>query len=757
MNKPMTDVSSPTDAGEQRTVGPSIGALAVRETALALPYAPPPAMYPMPGADAESEGGLNTRRLLHALRRRWLPAVVVGSLLASLGAVGVYLFLPRGYEAVVWLRVRSAGTMLGGAGDALDYKAYRKTQIQLLKSPVVLNAALRRPGIASLRTISDEDDPLRWLSDTLEADSQSESEVLQLKLRAPVAEEAAKILNAVTTCYLDDIVNKDRQERLARRDTLEKKYRENQTELRDKKEKANQLAKTLGTRGSEEVETTKSLMREHLSQLRATLYGLKQELRNLEEDMAAAAALRQEDRESDFQADGSSEDGSLEFGQLIENALSRDPDVRSLTERIGQYTDVIQSQSERSARGLNEPAVRRMIAQQRKLVEELSELKERLRPMVIATISGGGGVLARSPAVNKVRHENLQKTIDETQREFDDVTEQVTKLGMASAELDLKRSEIEQLEKVNNQIGLQLETTAIDLTAPSRVTLLEEASVPTSDDALKRVLLSIGAGLVGLLAGAASVIFVEYSRNRLSGPDEIPQAVGLKVVGTIPWIGSSKREREGEYRVAESVDGIRTMLLNSGNRAAPKVILVTSPGEREGKSAVAANLAASIARSEKRTLLIEGSLRNPSVQSALQLDPAAQGMAELLRQEVVDPNAVVQPTQIDGLFAVAAGDCDYDAVVALSKPEFAKIMQSYRDTFDHVVIDAGSIVASADPLIIGQHCDVALLCTMRDVSSIPSISAAVDRIRSAGIRLVGCVVCGTRDADPGWRKRRIAG
>lgn len=762
----MTDAQATIVAGQQAVGSPSAGALSIRETTIAVPQQLPPVMYPGTRMEQDAEGGISGRRLLHALRRRWLPATVLGTLLAVACAVPTYLLLPRGYQAVVWLRVRGSATLLGGGADRGEYEAYRKTQIQLLKSPVVLNAALRRPGIAALRTITDEDDPLRWLETHLEAATQSDSEILQLKLRAPVAEEAAKILNAVTACYLDDIVNQDRKDRLTRRDTLEKKYRDNQTELLAKKESLISLGKTLNSRDSDEVATTKTLTMEQLSHARNLLYEYQREQRELEGELQAAAALKQE------QVDGGNGEGEdsdeLLAGtdDVVEATLSRVPEVQSLEERIIRLGEAIDSQSLRSARGMNEPAVKRMISQKKSLVEQLQRVKERLRPQVEKMLVQSGAdrgtakglsVARLSPALLKVRREMLAKSIDDTQREIDDLTVKVKALGQANADLEIRRADIEQLEAVTRQIGLQLESTAIDLTAPARVMLLEEAAVPNDDEMLKRVLLTALVGLGGLVFGAATVLSIEYARNRLSSPDEIPQAVGLKVVGTIPWIGSSRRERESEYRVAESVDGIRTMLLQgNGVREAPKVILVTSPGEREGKSSLAANLAASIARSDKRTLLVEGSLRNPSVHAALQLDPSVQGIAELLRQEVEDPNSVVQPTQIDGLFAVGSGNCDYDAIAALSRPGLGKIIRSYRETFDHVIIDAGSVHASADPLIFGQHCDVALLAAMRDVSSMPSICAAVDRLRSAGVRIAGCVVCGTREAGPAWKQRRIA-
>lgn len=134
--------------------------------------------------------------------------------------------------------------------------------------------------------------------------------------------------------------------------------------------------------------------------------------------------------------------------------------------------------------------------------------------------------------------------------------------------------------------------------------------------------------------------------------------------------------------------------------------------------------------------------------AALQIDAATPGMAELLRGETTN-NEVVQPTAIDGLFAVTAGAVDYDAITALSRQEFPRIIQGFRDSFDHVIIDAGPVLAYADTLIIGRQSDITILSTMRDVSSVPATVAAVDRLRSAGVRVAGCVLSGVSDSGTG--------
>jgi Mrp family chromosome partitioning ATPase len=119
----------------------------------------------------------------------------------------------------------------------------------------------------------------------------------------------------------------------------------------------------------------------------------------------------------------------------------------------------------------------------------------------------------------------------------------------------------------------------------------------------------------------------------------------------------------------------------------------------------------------------------------------------LLRGDIVNDEAV-QPTSVDGLFAVTGGACDYAAITALSRPDTAKVIKGFRDSFDHVVIDAGPVLNFADSLLLGQQSDVAILATMRDVSRLPLVNSAVDRLRSVGVRVLGTVVNGVSDAAP---------
>jgi len=719
------------------TGDPRAGMLApIRDTMLTT--APGGSMAPAyPAAADPLAGGIDYQRAWHAFRRRWIPALVLALTLGSLAAALTYVFLPRGFEAVAWLRVRDKSGMFGaGMGrDNAEYEAYRKTQVQLIKSPLVLMAALRRPGIDSLGTLKGEEDKVGWLMRNVQVSAPMESEVLQVRLRGEDAREITQIVNAVTNAYLTDVVNKEKTERLRRRDTLEKKYKENMAEVRSRLDVYNNLARSLGTTDSAEVATQRALLLDHLGTLRAQQTQLQRDLALLDAELAVM----------DAKARGEITLEQSVPEEMVDAMVLRDPQFLQLRDKIADIESAVVYQAQRSSRGPNDPAVKKLQEMRDSMLQRLEQRREELKPMIVTQLAMDAagrrtGAAAESPVVLKMRREILARQLDETTKDFDKVADEVKLLGHANADLMARKQEIEQLMKVTDEMGVRLNTSELDIQMPNRVELIEEASVPEGSDRLFRIMLTSLAAGTGLVLGSGAVVAFEYLRDRLSSTDEVTQRIGLRVVGTVPKI--TRKTNPGH--VAECVDGVRTVLMQTG-REAPKVILVTSAVEHEGKTTFASQLAASLARSGKRTLLLDGDLRHPNVHLALGLD-LRNGLPELLRGEIANDEAV-QPTGVEGLFAVTGGVCDYAAITALSKPETAALLKQFRESFDHVVIDAGPVLAFADVLLLGQVSDIALLATMRDSSRVPLVMQAVEKLRSVDVRVLGAVVNGV-DGTP---------
>jgi len=93
-------------------------------------------------------------------------------------------------------------------------------------------------------------------------------------------------------------------------------------------------------------------------------------------------------------------------------------------------------------------------------------------------------------------------------------------------------------------------------------------------------------------------------------------------------------------------------LMHTTAIVSPHVVLVTSAAPHEGKTTTATQLAASLARSGRRTLLVDGDIRSPGAHRVFEM-PLEPGLCELLRGEV-DREAVLRP-HAHGQSLAAAG------------------------------------------------------------------------------------------------------
>ena len=137
--------------------------------------------------------------------------------------------------------------------------------------------------------------------------------------------------------------------------------------------------------------------------------------------------------------------------------------------------------------------------------------------------------------------------------------------------------------------------------------------------------------LAGLLVGLGMVMFLEYLDNTIKTASWVEKDLGLPVFGMIPnfYRSSSVIEKpEGspnqrdvnliiqqdpKSQVAEAYRSLRTNIQFANLEDKLSVILITSPGPKEGKSTTIANLAITMAQAGARTLLMDADLRRPAI------------------------------------------------------------------------------------------------------------------------------------------------
>jgi uncharacterized protein involved in exopolysaccharide biosynthesis len=136
-------------------------------------------------------------------------------------------------------------------GRSDDYRRYQLTQVALVKSQFVLNAALHASDgkVNAYRTIQEQADPIAWLQDNLKVDFVSGSEVMEIALSGDRPSDIAGIVNAVKNAYMEEVANKDANQRSDRHTKL-KKIKDNYAViLKERQDTIRKLSESVGSDG----------------------------------------------------------------------------------------------------------------------------------------------------------------------------------------------------------------------------------------------------------------------------------------------------------------------------------------------------------------------------------------------------------------------------------------------------------------------------------------------------------------------------
>jgi uncharacterized protein involved in exopolysaccharide biosynthesis len=179
--------------------------------------------------------------------------------------------------------------------DRTDYRIFRNTQAVLIKARLVLNGALRRPGIADLALVKAQKDPVAWLEENLQVSFPLDGEVLRVALVVGKPSEAAALVNAVVDVYVEQFVARDQTATRDRLDILKKLHSDYDDKLRAKRNALRELAEAVGSRHATLLELKRELALKELNALQMELLGLQSQVRKaqLELSKVRTAELRE--------------------------------------------------------------------------------------------------------------------------------------------------------------------------------------------------------------------------------------------------------------------------------------------------------------------------------------------------------------------------------------------------------------------------------------------------------------------------------
>ncbi len=435
-----------------------------------------------------------------------------------------------------------------------------------------------------------------------------------------------------------------------------------------------------------------------------------------------------------------------------------------LRNRIGQngVIEIDWSSLDALTEVLSSPLIQTLRAQDIRVSGQVAELAEKYGPL--------HPKLARAKAEmqdlrERIRQE-IQKIFDSVKLEYNAAISRARVIKEAAGrhrqeKILLERHEIEYgtlereaetTQQIYNVFIKQTKETDLSAGLGTANVYLADPAVPSSIPVKPKKQLNTLLGLVlGLMAGVGIALVLESRDRTLKGPDDLEQYLPrVSLLGMVPLLTKAETGKRAHLTsdqsfgaTAESIRIIRTSVLFSNPNKLPACVLITSPGESEGKTTLSVNLAIAMAQLKNtRVLLIDADLRKPAHRfiHGIQRDGGqTKGLAGFLAGRI-ELDDIIHRTDIANLSVIPRGRRPSNPSELLHSDQMSLLLNRCREEGYHVILDAPPVLPVTDPVILAGQVDGVLLVASVGQTTKEACRLAIQRLTAAGGKILGIVL-----------------
>jgi exopolysaccharide/PEP-CTERM locus tyrosine autokinase len=191
---------------------------------------------------------------------------------------------------------------------------------------------------------------------------------------------------------------------------------------------------------------------------------------------------------------------------------------------------------------------------------------------------------------------------------------------------------------------------------------------------------------------------------------------------------------------AEQFRTLKTSLLFSSDRKAPRTIMVTSAVPDEGKSFVAANLAVTYAQSlDEHVLLMDCDLRLPTVHKVFGLPENYNGLSDIL-SGTIDIASGIYKTEVDKLNIIPGGRIPSNPTELLSSIRMQNLLKEVESRYHdrYVIIDSPPPLLTAESIAISRQVDGILIVVRHESTRRNDVKEMIDLLGRE--KIIGIIV-----------------
>jgi len=695
----------------------------------ALAYYTPP---PPQDVDPESPKVPLSHYLWILRRHRWKILAFVATCVLATAIVSLRMKPIYESTATVDIDFEAPADVVGESShansDLEDPETFIATQVKLIQSDAVL-----RPVAEEFHLLGREDPNNKVSAEKLQQSASapvslgnlrvvrpSGTYLLQISYRSGSPQVAADVANAVVNSYVAHIYDIRIRSSASLSQFMEKQL----DELKAKMEQSNlalaKFEKDLNVVNPEEKTNI----------LSARLMQLNTDYTNAQSDRVAKEA-----------AYNAMKSGSLEAAQISTQGDS----LAKLSDQLNQARQ--RFALVKATYGSSHPEYKKAASELAEIEKQFADARTNIAARIAAQYQESAN-----------REQILQKAVAETKGEWDSINSNSFQYQQLKREADADKALYDELirkiREANINAGFQNNNIRLaDVARP--------AAGPVFPNLRLNILLAF---LISTLFAIGVAIIHDTLDTTLRDPEEAGRFLGIDIIGAMPVDRasallpgniaataasgsivpkrSSNLNRKGNYTATsnfeEAMRTVRNTILLSDFDGRLRSIMLTSATPSEGKSTVAAHLAIANSDRGKKTLLVDGDLRRPSLHSKFGLGPSA-GLSSVLNGEAAWQDVVLPIEGKPNLFFLPSGPGSHRAA-DLVGPLLSSLLDEFGKEYDLVILDSPPLLGFAECLQMATAADGVLIVSLAGETKRKSVASVVSTLRRLRANILGVVL-----------------
>lgn len=713
-----------------------------------VPAVPPAAVY-VPESSVQAQPGslLDYWGLLWRSRMLFASCTLAGLVIA----LGILLTQSPAYRARTTLEVQDVNhdfvdmKLASPVADSspTDVLTDIQTQIKILQSDTLIDAALNKAGVhsaadlnpnergisrlAGIVSLGGTNNGQETLTETagkhLKVSVAGQTRIIEVSFDAPRAELAARFANDLTSEFIQQNTEKRWQMNRQTSEWLAGQL----NDLRSKLETSENALETYARKQNLIYNADKQTVSE-------------EKLRQLQAELSKAQADRME-KQSRFEI------ARTATPETLPDVLN-DSNLRALETNL---TDLRRKEAEMEVTFTDD------YSQTKKLRAEAAALEE-------AIAKKRGEIVTRiaNELTEAERREHLLAAA------YADQTVRVTSDSQKSIQYDVLKREVDTNRQIYEAMLQRVKESAIaSAIKASNVRVLDPARPPLHPYKPNYPVGSAAGLLFGSMFGLAAIVLRARTDSSVQEPGDAGSLLGIPELGVIPRAHSTPRfapvvtlvpadkqlesptprlisagnSLENSSAVADSFRAVLASIIFSGAKDRERVLVITSANSGEGKTTAAANLAVTLAKMNRKVLLIDGDIHNPRLHHLFGL-PNSTGVTDLLLEtaangKLIDP--VIRAVS-PNLYVLTAGPSVEEGADLLFSTAMPALIARYREQYDMVLIDTPPMLSMPDARVLGRLADAVVLIARAGRTSRAAVQAAFRRLMDDQSRVLGVIL-----------------